>query len=405
MSVLQALTSIMTFRFAVVPAAAIVAGLLMTSYFMAADAEGRALSFSLLSGAAFGIVLQRGRFCFLCNFRDLFERRRSDGVIAILIALGAGAILYQIVITAWMPVPLEGRLPPTAHVGPAGSILALAALVFGMGMALSGSCLSAHFYRLGEGAFGSLAAIGGAGVGFLLGFITWPALYTVMMFDDPPLWLPHHLGYAGSLISTITALLLLGLIAAKIAPMTSRSQNWETTSSSLLQTIFSFRWPPVVTGILIATISAVAYFRVAPLGVTAELGSIVRTAGTRLAILPTGLPGLDTLRGCISAVKEGVVSPNGVFVCGLVLASFSSALIAGQFKPSWPPLRGLFMRIIGGIMMGWSSMIALGCTVGVLLSGIHAGAASGWIFLVFCTIGAWAGLAATRSLAARKSGL
>ena len=28
------------------------------------------LSLSILFGAAFGIVLQRSRFCFFCNFRD-----------------------------------------------------------------------------------------------------------------------------------------------------------------------------------------------------------------------------------------------------------------------------------------------------------------------------------------------
>jgi hypothetical protein len=42
--------------------------------------------------------------------------------------------------------------------------------------------------------------------------------------------------------------------------------------------------------------------------------------------------------------------------------------------------------------MGWGAMTALGCTVGVLLSGIHAGALSGWIFLVFCAFGVWIGL-------------
>jgi uncharacterized protein len=34
--------------------------------------------------------------------------------------------------------------------------------------------------------------------------------------------------------------------------------------------------------------------------------------------------------------------------------------------------------------MGRGAMTGLGCTVGVLLSGVHAAAGSGWIFLVFC---------------------
>jgi hypothetical protein len=49
--------------------------------------------------------------------------------------------------------------------------------------------------------------------------------------------------------------------------------------------------------------------------------------------------------------------------------------------------------------MGWGAMIALGCTVGVLLSGIHAGALSGWVFLFFCFAGIAAGLWARRRFA------
>jgi uncharacterized protein len=51
------------------------------------------------------------------------------------------------------------------------------------------------------------------------------------------------------------------------------------------------------------------------------------------------------------------------------------------------------------VLMGWGGMTALGCTVGVLLSGIHAGALSGWVFLVFCGLGAFAGLFLKRRFA------
>jgi hypothetical protein len=51
--------------------------------------------------------------------------------------------------------------------------------------------------------------------------------------------------------------------------------------------------------------------------------------------------------------------------------------------------------------MGWGAMTALGCTVGVLLSGIHAGAVSGWVFLAACFAGVHIGLW-LRRLAARR---
>ena len=64
------------------------------------DSSSRALSFSLVAGAAFGIVLQRGRFCFLCNFRDFVEKRDPRGLLSILVALAVGFVLYQVVFLA-----------------------------------------------------------------------------------------------------------------------------------------------------------------------------------------------------------------------------------------------------------------------------------------------------------------
>jgi hypothetical protein len=42
--------------------------------------------------------------------------------------------------------------------------------------------------------------------------------------------------------------------------------------------------------------------------------------------------------------------------------------------------------------MGWGSMLALGCTVGTLLSGISAFALSGWVFGAAVIGGVWLGL-------------
>ncbi|MDS7594688.1 YeeE/YedE thiosulfate transporter family protein [Agrobacterium tumefaciens] len=78
-------------------------------------------------------------------------------------------------------------------------------------------------------------------------------------------------------------------------------------------------------------------------------------------------------------------SPNGVFVVGLMFASFAVALVSGQFKPSW--LAWACNSFYRWRADGVGRMTALGCTVGVLLSGIHAGALSGWIFLLCCGLG------------------
>ncbi|MBX3581348.1 MAG: YeeE/YedE family protein [Rhizobiaceae bacterium] len=362
---------------------------------LSSEPSARNLVFSLLTGTVFGIVLQRARFCFLCNFRDFLDDRDPWGLIAIAVALGVGAILYFSVMMAWVPVPQPDRLPPNAHVGPVGWVLGVGAFVFGLGMAISGSCLSAHFYRLGEGSPTSPFALLGAALGFLLGFLTWNPLYLASISESRPIWLPFQLGYAGALAATL-AILAVVVVVLFAAGRWSPRPALAPGVPALGRAVFVDRWPAVVGGLFIAAISAIYYLRVAPLGVTAELGSLVRTAGTSLEILPGTLLGLDTLRGCATAVKETLLSPNGLLVVGLVLGSFAAAFGAGQFRPTLPTGAQIAKGLAGGVLMGWGAMVSLGCTVGVLLSGIHAGAMSGWVFLFFCTFGVWLGLVAMR---------
>ena len=354
--------------------------------------EGRPLAFSLAIGAAFGAVLQRSRFCFYCNFRDLIEKREAGGVIAILVALAVGAIGYTVVFGAWLPTPAPGRLPPTAHIGPVSVTLVIASLAFGVGMAISGSCLSAHFYRLAEGSVVSPFAIIGAALGFGLGFLTWNPLFLAITSNAFILWLPNVLDYAGALLVTLALLAGLGVLALWWSRPSQIAASQPLTLSEAGRAVFIRRWPGVIAGILVGLISTLAYFRVAPLGVTAELGSIVRTAGTAWSIVPGTLFGLDGLRGCATVIKEALLSNNGLFVIGLIAASFITSLIAGQFKPGRLTGLAVLRGLSGGLLLGWGGMTALGCTVGVLLSGIHAGSLSGWVFLLAMSVGIIAAL-------------
>lgn len=373
--------------------AAILAGLGVWAWTLyGGDGASRALSFSLIAGVAFGIVLQRGRFCFFCNFRDFWNDRDPRGVLSILVALAVGLVLYHVVFLAWMPVPSPDRLPPGAHIGPVSPVLALAAFAFGLGMAISNSCISAHLYRLGEGSPTAPFALIGAAAGFILGFLTWNPLFLSVISDWPATWLPHALGYTGTLAASLAALCLLVVLVLARARAQPPSPPEPSTLANLRRRIFVDRWPAAITGIAVGVISMVAYFRVAPLGVTAELGSLARTAAGSSGLLPETLYGLDGLRGCATAVKQAVFSNNGVFVIGLILGSFAAALVAGQFSPARPTASQVTRGLAGGVLMGWGAMIALGCTVGVLLSGIHAGALAGWVFLVFCVLGVAIGI-------------
>lgn len=383
---------------AVLVALAILAGVLHLSD---GDAARRGLGLSLAFGATFGVVLQRSRFCFFCNTRDLIEQRDPRGVLALLLALAVGVVGYALVIGAWLPVPAPERLPPDAHIGPVSGALAVAAFAFGLGMAVSGSCISAHLYRLGEGSPTAPFALAGTVAGFAAGFLTWNPLYLTVISEAPVVWLPHHLGYAGTLAASLAALALLAALSLwRARPPVSIAVHGSTGLAALAHAVFVARWPAAVAGLAVGAISAASYLRVGPLGVTAEIGSLARSAASGWGILPETLHGLDGFRGCATVIKQALLSENGLFVLGLVGASFASALVAGQFTPRRPRGRDVVAGLAGGLLMGWGAMTALGCTVGVLLSGIHAGALSGWVFLAAAFVGLLAGLPLRRRLAA-----
>lgn len=382
---------------AVLVALAILAGVLHLSD---GDAARRGLGLSLAFGATFGVVLQRSRFCFFCNTRDLIEQRDPRGVLALLLALAVGVVGYALVIGAWLPVPAPERLPPDAHIGPVSGALAVAAFAFGLGMAVSGSCISAHLYRLGEGSPTAPFALAGTVAGFAAGFLTWNPLYLTVISEAPVVWLPHHLGYAGTLTASLAALALLAALSLwRARPPVSIAVHGSTGLAALAHAVFVARWPAAVAGLAVGAISAASYLRVGPLGVTAEIGSLARSAASGWGILPETLHGLDGFRGCATVIKQALLSENGLFVLGLVGASFASALVAGQFTPRRPRGRDIVAGLAGGLLMGWGAMTALGCTVGVLLSGIHAGALSGWVFLAAAFVGLLAGLPLRRRLA------
>jgi uncharacterized membrane protein YedE/YeeE len=370
----------------------VLVGLLLTAYLLhVTPGRGAAASFSLLTGAALGILFERGRFCFFCILRDYFEERNSGPLYAILTALAVGSIGYAIVFGAFLPNSQSGRLPPGAHIGPVSWALVGAGLAFGLGMALSGACISGHLYRLGQGYTRAPIAIIGAMIGFGLGFASWNPLYLSTIAQAPTPWLPAWFGYSGALLIQLVVIGLLALGLLRWLPPLAAQPAYTLTRQRLREILVIERWPPLVTGALVGAVSVFAYLRVEPLGVTAQLGSISRTVLATGGFLPDRLHGLDTLAGCATQVIT-TITDNGFLISGLVLASFAAALLGNRFQPTALTARNSATALAGGVLMGWGAMTALGCTVGVWLSGISAFALSGWVFAAACMAGVWLGI-------------
>ncbi|MEQ1672536.1 MAG: YeeE/YedE thiosulfate transporter family protein, partial [Hyphomicrobium sp.] len=184
------------------------------------------------------------------------------------------------------------------------------------------------------------------------------------------IWLPAQLGYSRWLALQFLVLAALAGLIGWYGRLPQAQPLLPTTTPvhHALHKIFIERWPASVGGAAVGVLATVAYFQVKPLGVTAAVGGYARTLLASAGQLPQTLHGLDGFAGCRTSI-DTLLTPNAVFVLGLIAASFSSALIAGQFQPALPAPRQIVKGLGGGVLLGWGAMTALGCTVGTLLSG------------------------------------
>jgi len=360
---------------------------------LGAQSGGRSLAFALGLGAVLGVVLQRSRFCFYCHARDYFERGDARGLLAIVVALAVGTVGMHIVMSGWLPVPQPGRLPPEAHIGPVSWALVLAGLAFGLGMVVSGSCISAHWYRLGEGSPTAPFALVGSALGFLLGFNTWNGLYTATIATAPVVWLPLHLGYTGSALLQLLLLALAAAVLWRRLPAAEAPVPTPASFGAALRRLVQGRWAYWLGGLAVGAIAVVIVLRLRPLGVTAALGSAARAAGEAYGWVPLRLEGLDGFGGCATVLAESLWrTPNALLIAGLVAGAFAAALASGQFAPARPRPSQIARGLGGGLLLGWGAMTGLGCTIGTLLSGTMAGALSGWVFGAAVLVAVWGGL-------------
>lgn len=358
---------------------------------------GRTLVFALTVGIALGVVLQRTRFCFYCHARDWLQRDDPRGILAIALALAVGVVGMTVVQSSWVANPQAGQLPPEMHIGPVSWVLVLAGLAFGAGMAVSGSCISAHWYRLAEGSAVAPFALLGTGLGFAIGFHTWNPLYSAAVADAPVVWLPRHLGYGGALAVQLgglglwTAWIWQRHVKRNAARPRAPDAPLAHDLRSLWQSLWAGRWNYALGGALVGLISVFAIVRMRPLGVTATLGSQVRGALQTQGWVPERLDGLDGFAGCATLPQESWATPNALVLVGLLGGAFVAALASRQFTPRRPTGRDALRGMAGGTLLGWGAMTGLGCSIGTLLSGGMAGALSAWVFGAAMLAALWLG--------------
>ncbi len=313
-------------------------------------AGGLDLLSAALTGLAFGYAAQRGGFCLtrgLSNFFLFGDRTLLRAyVLALLVAsagtqllLAAGAIDIAPRPFRWLASPVGG-------------------FVFGAGMVLAGGCAAGTWYRLGEGALGTLAVL----LGFALGgtAASIGALAPLRRLVQAP-----AVDAAGTLLPAAawpwTALLVLVLVgwAAGDRSPPSRRWPWPLTGAVVGVLIAGGRWTSGVDG--------------APVGIT------FATNTAHLLTYP--------LVGYPARVTWGMA-----LVLAVPVGAFLGARASGEFH--WRGATGatIARAFAGGLLMGAGSIVAEGCNITHGLTNLAALAPGALAAVPAMALGAWAAL-------------
>lgn len=305
------------------------------------------------AGVAAGFILQRSRLCFVSALRDLFLFKatgmtRSILLLLLLTSLG-GALVVAARRAVAEPIPiLWGPNNLTA--------VLLGGLLFGCGMVLAGSCAATAFWRLGEGQLSQVPILLGLMVG-------------TQVYGASPL-------FPGIGIQVVTnRWVQAGVLAALIAGILwwERRSQWigEEVAGKLRRDWWRRPWHSDTGAWALALLFLLF------------VGATGRVWRVTVAFLLADLTAVT-------------------LVVGLALGGYLSARWGREWRlrpmGTWPER---WLRLGGGLLMGYGARMASGCTVGLLLSGSVLATSTVLWWMVALVAGSWLGSLALRQFIAK----
>jgi uncharacterized membrane protein YedE/YeeE len=329
----------------------------------------------LLLGLALGFVARRGRFCTLGAFEDALygddTRRLRMWLLAVAVAIAGTQALVLV---------SELDLSKSIYVAPRlewGGMI-IGGLLFGLGMALVGTCGMGTLLRLGGGDLRSLmvfliiAVTAMATVRGFLGLVRIQIVepLTVTLPGVTSQRLPNLLGLSGSAAATLA----FG-IAALIAAMAFFVKG----------AAFVRAYRHIFTGVAVGALVVAGWWAT---GVAGFDEFDARRVESFTFVAPLG----DTVLYTMLTTALQPDFPVGAVV-GVILGAFVAARSGGQFRWEVPDdRREVGRHILGAVLMGFGGVTALGCTVGQGLTGVSTLAVGSFLAIASIAVGARIGL-------------
>lgn len=160
-----------------------------------------------VTGIAFGVILQKGRFCFTASMRDPYLTGSTSITRAVLIAFAIATIGFAAIKYGYQTLGLP--MPGMSYVAPVSLGTIFGAFIFGIGMVIAGGCASGTLMRVGEGFHMQLLSLLFFIVGSLWGAHDFGWWKLNVISKGKSIFLPDVFGWAGAIF---IQLLIIGLL-------------------------------------------------------------------------------------------------------------------------------------------------------------------------------------------------
>ena len=334
----------------------------------------------LLIGAAFGFVLQRGRFCINSAFREVLFQDYTmlrAYVLAVVVTMVGANLIEQL---GWLQPAADGtagQLYRQAFV-PWANIVG--GYIFGMGIVLAGGCGSGILYRVGEGNLAYVFAVFGFFFGIVItkfGFLkpVYEALISTPVFigadNDVVPTLDNIIGVnKWIVIVVVSAIMLYFVFQGKPTLKAKKGYSWS------------------LVGLLVGIVAVAAFWASDYYGGRAR--GLSFTGPVREFFLAVFFGNSQAAAADETQTLLGVTfSWSSLYVLAVPIGAFISGKLLNEVKLKVPPADELMKVLLGGFVMGIGAQIGGGCNIGHSLTGVSTLAVSSWVANIFIILGNW----------------
>ncbi|QLD32915.1 YeeE/YedE family protein [Mannheimia varigena] len=311
----------------------------------------------LFIGLLLGVILQRGQFCLSGQLRNIVFKRDLASFSPLLIAIAVQSVGFFL-------LQQQGIIRFPASSMPIFATL-FGAFLFGVGMGVANRCVSGQLYRAGEG---MIAAI----ITLIVFAITIVATQTgVLKF-----WVAAQLESESSLVSipqTLGVSPLFLIVPLCLLALFALQKNRKNTPL-VPRSLFRQFWSPNFTAVLLGLVSILGWALSAETG--REFGlSFSISVGHTLQYVTLG--------------QQRYLNWGTYLVIGVVIGSFLSAKLSGNFR--WKSLSptDFGKSVGGGVLMGVGAALTGGCTMANAVVGTAYFSWQGWIATFVMMFGVW----------------